>query len=204
MAAEAYYSESEGGKDAEIEHLTRLSKLYLAIVFRYRDYIEEHESISVAELPTLIKPKNEKIVQKAQEIKSNFENYNYDEDFHEAAMIAFEFVKDEIDEVSLPIQFWINPEETLGLMAGDAIDKNILLCSLLIALGNPTAKVFMNFKEESKKILVYFKFAEKIHVLDLDDGSKVFNSEDELNAFLNLGDDSTAYEFNDHMYVDLK
>ncbi len=204
MAAEAYYSESEGGKDAEIEHLTRLSKLYLAIVFRYRDYIEEHESISVAELPTLIKPKNEKIVQKAQEIKSNFENYNYDEDFHEAAMITFEFVKDEIDEVSLPIQFWINPEETLGLMAGDAIDKNILLCSLLIALGNPTAKVFMNFKEESKKILVYFKFAEKIHVLDLDDGSKVFNSEDELNAFLNLGDDSTAYEFNDHMYVDLK
>lgn len=41
-------------------------------------------------------------------------------------------------------------------------------------------------------------------MLDLEDGAKAFNSEDELNAFLKLDEDSTAYEFNDHMYVDLK
>ena len=55
----------EGGeRDKEY----RLRHLYLAIVMRYKAHIEEHESLSIAELPSLVTVKNEKVMAKVQEI----------------------------------------------------------------------------------------------------------------------------------------
>lgn len=42
----------------------RLNNLYLAVISRYKEYIEEKEGLSVAELPTLVTPNSEKVAKR--------------------------------------------------------------------------------------------------------------------------------------------
>ena len=37
---------------------TKINQVYVSIILRYKDYIEEKERISVAELPRFVIPKN--------------------------------------------------------------------------------------------------------------------------------------------------
>jgi hypothetical protein len=186
-------------KDKEI----RLNQLYIAIISRYKEYIEEKEGLSVAELPTLIMPNDEKVRLKAEEIKAKFLNYQYDNDFYEASIKAYNFVKSEVEEVVLPLQFWLTPDETLRFMMGDTMDKNILLCSILIKLENPSTKVFVKILEGTRKAFVYYTFKNKIFVLDNDEVPKEFNSKEEMLKSLKLNQETTAYEFNNQMYADI-
>ncbi len=179
------------------------SPMYLAIIERYKDYIEDRESISVAELPRLISPKSEAVLSKIGEIKQELSPYAYNNDFKEAARRAFYFVKDKVKEVLLPLQFWFTPEETLAFMMGDRMDKGILLCSMLVALGNPSAKVLMRIKGEEKKILVHYEFVEKTFVMDIDDGINEFPSKEKMLEWLSIGEDTIAYEFNNQSYIDI-
>ncbi|MGD0510486.1 MAG: hypothetical protein ABSA33_01465 [Candidatus Micrarchaeaceae archaeon] len=193
----------EGSSSQSLEREKRLNELYLAIISRYKDYIEEKEGLSVAELPTLVMPANPKVVEKVTEIEAGFLNYNYDADFSEAAVKAYEFVKKDIAEAALPLQFWLTPDETLTFMMGDIMDKNILLCSMLIDLGNPSAKVFVRLEESVRKVFVYYEFDGKVCVMDTDEGMKEFNTKDEMLASLGMSEETTAYEFNNQMYVDI-
>jgi hypothetical protein len=195
--------EMEGSSSQSLEREKRLNELYLAIISRYKDYIEEKEGLSVAELPTLVMPANPKVVEKVTEIEAGFLNYNYDADFSEAAVKAYEFVKKDIAEAALPLQFWLTPDETLTFMMGDIMDKNILLCSMLIDLGNPSAKVFVRLEESVRKVFVYYEFDGKVCVMDTDEGMKEFNTKDEMLASLGMSEETTAYEFNNQMYVDI-
>ena len=181
----------------------RLSGLYLAIISRYKDYIEEKEELSVAELPTLVTPRAEDIVSKADEIKAGLSPYFYDRDFIAAARLAFDFVKDYIDEVTLPVQFWLAPEETMRFKAGDRMDKSILLCSLLIALENHSAKVFMLIRDNERKTCVYFDFFGMVTVMDFKDGISEYRSRDEMLEKFAITADDTAYEFNNRSYADI-
>lgn len=106
-------------------------------------------------------------------------------------------------EVLLPLQFWFTPEETLAFMMGDRMDKGILLCSMLVALGNPSAKVLMRIKGEEKKILVHYEFGEKTFVMDIDDGINEFPSKEKMLEWLSIGEDTIAYEFNNQSYIDI-
>ncbi len=180
----------------------RLNKLFLTIISRYSEYIEEHENLSVAELPTLITPKNGAIITKADEIKSHFGAYKYDKDFNNASIKAFDFVKENVTEVVLPLQFWLVPEETLAFMMGDAFDRNVLLCTMLIALGNPSAKVLVAMKGDSRKIFVYYEHQGFV-LFDINDGTKQFKTKEELLESLRIGDETTAYEFNDNVYTNI-
>ncbi len=187
----------------EAKELSDLNEVYLAIISRYKEYIEDKESISVAELPRLVTPNDEAVSRKAGDIKTEFQDYFFDKDFYDAGMKAFEFVKDKVATVVLPVQFWLTPGETLGFMVGDLMDKNVLLCSLLIKLGNPSARVFVVSKGGDKRTFVYFEFGGKVHAMDLDDGTKEYSSRDAMIETLNLDDDTTAYEFNDKLYIDV-
>lgn len=191
------------GQQDQLEHLDRLNRIYLAIIMRYVSYIEEKESISVAELPTLVTPSNAEIIKKADTLKSKFAAYTYENNFFEASMAAFEFVKDKIEYVSLPLQFWLMPEETLQFMAGDIIDKNVLLCSLIISLGNPSAKVLIKIQNESRKVITYYEFNHRIYVLNVEDGVTEYDSRNSMLESINADDDTIAYEFNDKMYIDI-
>ena len=185
------------------ERQNRLEKVYLAIISRYKDYIEEKESLSVAELPVLVTPINQKVNEKADEIKSEFLNYDYDSNFLEASQKAYEFVKNVIDNVVLPLQFWLTPEETLVFMLGDSMDKNILLCSMLVSLGNPSSKVLVKLVDSTRKTMVYYEFKGILYMLDLETGISNFSSKDELLKSLGMNDEAVAYEFNNQMYADL-
>jgi hypothetical protein len=190
-------------QEPEIAGQLKLNRIYLAIILRYKEYIEEKESISVAELPTLVTPNNNAVRGKVEEIKHSFEAYDYDKDFYKASIKAFEFVKERIGHVSLPLQFWLTPEETLVFLLGDVFDKNILLCSLLIGLGNPSSKVVVVIKSDNKKIFVTYEYGTKFYLLDLDDGIKEFSNRNEIIDVFREGEDTAAYEFNDRTYIDI-
>lgn len=192
-----------GNGENEVERLSRLNQLYLAIISRYKDYIQEKEGISVAELPTLVTPKDESVVRKVAEIKGGFPAYSYEQNFVQACATAFAFVKDDVEDVALPLEFWLAPKDTLSYMMGDVIDKNILLCSMLVALGNPSAKVLVRMKDERVSAFVYCVFGGRISMFDLGNGTKEFPTKDAMVASLGIDDDTTVYEFNNQAYLDI-
>lgn len=189
--------------DKTLEREHRLNQLYLGIISRYKEYIEEMEHISIAELPALVTPKKELIVKKADEIKNAFGNYSFDSHFYEASINAFAYVRDSILETTMPVQFWLAAEDTLKFGIGDAIDRNVLLCSLLCALSNPSAKVLVSIKDDVRKILTYYELNGHAYILDLNSGFHKFEIKELLIKSLNLDDESTAYEFNESLYNEI-
>ena len=186
-----------------VEKLSRLNQVYLAIISRYKDYIQEKESISVAELPTLVTPKSGAVAKKAAEIRGSFEPYSYERNFYDAAAKAFSFVRDDIESAALPLEFWLSPEDTLTYKMGDVIDKNILLCSILVALGNPSAKVLVKMRENNINAFTYFEFNGRVYVLDIGNGIKEFDDKNAMVASLGIDEDTSVYEFNNQTYVDI-
>ncbi len=191
--------------ERENERLARLNQIYLLVISRYKEYIEEKEEIAVAELPRLVMPSSPLIVKKATEIQDSIENYFYEQNFKEASVAAFNFVQNKVEEITLPLQFWLNPEETTAFMAGDATDRNILLCSLLIAMGNPSARVLIVMGVVNRSIRVYYEFSDSYTMFDLSSGSvSEYASKEEMLAQFHITDETTAYEFNDQVYVDIE
>ncbi len=179
----------------------RLNQLYLAVIFRYRYYIEEKENLSVAELPKLVTPNSPMVSKLAEEIKG--EEYLYEANFYDASIKARDFVRENVEDVLLPVQFWILPDETIRFGLGDNIDKNILLCSLLIRLGNPSAKVLINIREDTRNAYVYYEFNSNIYLLEMEGEVVAMQTKEEMIRRLGVNDESTAYEFNDKMFLDL-
>lgn len=189
----------------DVEILKRYNDIYLGIILRYRLYIEEKESLYVAELPTLVTPDHESIVGFANAIKARYQAYSYEDNFYDSAIFAYEHVKEKIINVTMPVQFWLNPSQTLNYGAGDVFDKIVLLCTLLVALGNASSKAMAIIRGNERRFLVYFEFDGKIVSMDLDNGIEKFDSRESLLDIFGIRDDGevSAYEFNDKMYVDI-
>ncbi|MDE1855931.1 MAG: hypothetical protein KGH49_01715 [Candidatus Micrarchaeota archaeon] len=185
--------------------LKKYNQLYLQMILRYKDHIEDKENLNVAELPKLITPDDNDVMNIANRIKNALGTYSYGQNFINAAKLAYEYVKNEISVVSLPIEFWLRPSDTIKCSAGDVMDKATLLCSALIALGNVSSKVVTVVKPSERRFLVYCEFDGKIIALDLDRGFIQFEDRDKMlqSLTLNDGEDTTAYEFNDKMYNNL-
>ncbi|MCL5008080.1 MAG: hypothetical protein M1562_02420 [Candidatus Marsarchaeota archaeon] len=168
----------------------RMNQLYLSIILRYSSYIESKENLSVAELPTLVTPNSTAVSEISEQIKGD--NYSYESSFYDASVRSLEFVKTEIDDVFLPVQFWILPDETLKFRLGDQVDKNILLCSILIKLGNPSTKVLIFIGEDSRKSYVYYEFNEGVYLLDLTDNIKLFKNKEEMFKGIGISEDTKS------------
>ncbi|MDE1871320.1 MAG: hypothetical protein KGI06_03710 [Candidatus Micrarchaeota archaeon] len=192
----------EGSSESPAEREQRLNQIYLAIISRYKEYIEEKESLSVAELPTLVTPGNERVAQKAKEIRERFLNYDYETNFQEAASMAHEFVTKSITDIVLPLQFWLTPEETLTFMMGDTMDKGILLCSILVNLGNPSAKALIRTVEAYRDVFVYYELKNRVYVMD-GSGIREYEDKQKMLDSLEINENISAYEFNNQMYSDL-
>lgn len=63
------------------------------------------------------------------------------ESIEERVKKAVNFVNEEIASVPFTGKFWLSAEEVLKLGSGNALDKSVLLCSLLRALGFPEVYV---------------------------------------------------------------
>jgi hypothetical protein len=184
--------------------LKKYNQAYLEIIMRYKEYIESKEDISVAELPKLVIPDNEMVLDVVNKIKETFTDYNYERDFYSAAKSAFDYVHNEISLISLPIQFWLFPQETIKCGAGDVLDKAALLCSMLIALGDVSAKIIISASDESRHVIIYSEYNGML-TIDIDQGIQILKNKEELLKQLEIdGSNATAYEFNDKMYNNLK
>ncbi|MFP3279266.1 MAG: hypothetical protein RXP92_03090 [Candidatus Micrarchaeota archaeon] len=193
----------ERKSNEDIETLKRYNQLYLEIIMRYKDYIEENENLYVAELPKLITPDNESVVGLANKIKSQFPIYNYNENFPDAVKIAYSYVRDNILLVNLPIQFWLKPEEVIRCGAGDIFDKATLLCSIIIALGNVSTKLIIKVEDNEREFVVYSEFNNGIIAVDLERGVKEYKNREELLKAMGVyeeNEEMNVYEFNDKMY----
>lgn len=189
----------------DIGTVKKYNAIYLSIVMRYKDYIEEKESLYVAELPKLVTPQDSAVLSVASGIVGSFPNYLYERDFLEAARLAHLYVKDKVTPVSLPIQFWQKPSEAIANGAGDLFDRAVLLCSILIALGNVSSKIIITVSDGKRDFLVYCEFRDEIVIVDPDKGVTTAHNREDLMSRLKIRVDPelTAYEFNDKMYTDI-
>jgi hypothetical protein len=186
--------------EADFEKELRLNQLYLSIISKYKDYIEEKEQRSINDLQLLITPQNDFVLSKADSIKRSFPQYVYDRDFYNAAIKAFEFVQKNIDKIVMPVRYWLTPEETLLFKLGDIFDKNTLLVSLLIALGNYSSKVVLIISNSEEKTFSYCEYNNQILFFNIEKKlykyKNIKNALDALN--LNIDENSMIYEFNNH------
>lgn len=179
------------------------------IIERYREHIEAGEMKTVPDLRNLIDPKNKAIREVMESIEEQFHPYLYEANFEQASGIAFEFMRDQIGNEALPIDFWLAPEDVLELRLADEMDKAIFLCSLLIALDNETAKVVVE-TNGTRHAFVLFEFKGKFYLMDPVHNVNISGSREEvLKAHLgtpdsNLGLDEShtkvVYEFNHKGY----
>ncbi len=189
----------------ELETLKAYNNIYLEIIMRYREHIEEKEGIYITDLPKLVTPSNESVIFLAREVQNNFPVYSFNDNFPDAARLAYQHVKDKIMDISLPLQFWLSPADTIKYGAGDVFDKATLLCSVLIALGNVSSRIAVVVRGEERHFVVYSEFKDSIIAINIEKGVTDYKNFDALMKALNLGnsDDTTAYEFNDKMYRDI-
>ncbi len=188
------------------EELTKkYNALYLEIIMRYKDVIETGETIYVVELPKLVTPEDETVLSIAGKMTSGFHIYNYEENFLEAVRKAHDYVQNEIATISPPVQFWLRPSQVVNLQAGDTFDKVVLLCSVMIALGNPSATILTAVRDEDKRHVVLCEYKGELIVVDLEDGIKTVKSKEEALELIGIKtvEGMTAYEFNNKMYNDL-
>jgi hypothetical protein len=179
------------GIEEELRH-----SIYKMILDRYRDMIEEHETRSVADLKAAITPHDPKIQQMREKLIEPFHPYIYEEHFYEAAKMACAYVSS-FRTVSVPISFWLSFADMQELMAGDEIDKAILMCCLLRSLGSNSSKVFVT---DTKSAYVLFQFGSKSFVatheglVEKESGEQAISS---LNG-------KVLYSFNDKEYEDFQ
>lgn len=155
------HAAAEAPAAQETEDGLRL-KLYKLIIDRYRDMIEQGESRSVSDLKAMVMPHHEKIVELRESITEGFHPYVYEEHFLQAAKMCFEYVSS-FRTISAPVSFWLTFQDMKEIMAGDEMDKSMLLCSLLRSLGCENAKVFLS---DSRNSYVLFQFSSKSYVAD--------------------------------------
>ncbi len=185
------------------ELLKKYNALYLEIIMRYREKIEEGERLYMAELPKLVTPDDESVRAAVNKIKGEFLSYNLEENFSEAMQKAYDFVSGSVSQVSPPIQFWLRPGQVLNIGAGDIFDQAVLLCSMLIGLGNLSSKVIVAVKgEDEKNYAVYCEYKGKLLEAELGKGLSELKDKQEMLAKIGvfMGSETTAYEFNDKMY----
>ncbi len=189
----------------ESESLKAYNNIYLEIILRYKEDIEDKEGLYLADLPKLVTPGDESVLLLAREIKDSFPVYTYDDNFSDAARAAYQYVKEKVIDISLPIQFWLRPTQTIKYGAGDIFDKAVLLCSVLIALGGISSRVVVVVKDMERHFIVYSEFKDRVIGINMEKGVKEYKNFDELFNEINTGsgEETTAYEFNDNMYRDI-
>jgi len=185
----------------DCEPLRRKAALYLRVIERYREAIEAGENKSVTELRALIVPDNPAVRSLAAGIAGAFRPYLYERDFPAAADKAYEYCSDGIRNAFLPLEFWLTPEDMVELKAADEIDKAALLCSLLIALKNPTAKVVVETQERVRHAFVVYEFCGRFQLMDSahrvrDAGTR----QDVMARMVGDAERKVVYEFNDREY----
>ncbi|MFH1095413.1 MAG: hypothetical protein V1728_04305 [Candidatus Micrarchaeota archaeon] len=180
----------------KIQELQLQLELHHLVIERYRKFIEDGESKTIAELRSLVRPADSAVVEMKMLISDQFHPYVYGQNFLHAVQKALDTVFS-YKKVSMPVSFWTSFGDITRLHAGEDIDKALLLCSLLRALGSDGARVLIG---KEKNAWVAFDFGEKHYVIDI--ANRTMSAypldDDAIHAFMH----AVQYSFNDKEYQD--
>ncbi len=160
-----YGSITEG--QSEMDSSQHLFKLYRALLEKYSDLINSTERKTIGEIKSLIDPSDLTIQSLVNEYKP--EKYEFERDYLSAAKKLFEFVSRRIKFVQcdLELNFWLNPKEILEQGVAEAEDLSVMLCTLLLALGDEDAEVVIAEMEDARvHAFVTTEFNGKFILLD--------------------------------------
>jgi len=190
-------------KRDELRTLQDRIKIYDLIVGRYREYIEKNEAKTITGLKSLVRPNDEAIQKKKEEIieEMKLRPYIYDSHFLKAADGAHKFIM-EIRKYILPVDFWLTSKELIDIGGGDPMDKAVFLCSLLVALENQESYVIVGI-DKGIKVAVGFVYNNEFYIMDPASASRAKGEKEKLIMDW-FKDDRKIYEFNDRDYSEIK
>ncbi|MFH0835587.1 MAG: hypothetical protein V1834_00295 [Candidatus Micrarchaeota archaeon] len=195
------------------------NKVYRTIIDRYADAINEGEEKSIPELKTLVNPRDKTVVNKRDEFFMQLKGdeiewqFDFDRDFPGFAVKSFEFVNSlKPVHAELSVSYWLSPKDMIDLGAGDALDKCVFLCSLLISAGCKNARVRVVALEGAlKHSFVLFEFKNRQYLLDPSsvESEAVCEAEALEGLFVHYCFDSRGvvrplYEFNDESFEEFE
>ena len=185
----------------ELRTLQDKIKIYEMIIERYREYIERSEAKTITDLKLLVRPNDEIIQRKKDELIQNMRPYVYDQNFLQAAELAHNFIR-EIRTCNIAIDFWLTPKEMMTLRGGDPMDKAVFLCSLFIALENQDSFVIVGV-DKGIKAGVGFTFNNEFYMIDPASSAHAKGEKEKIIGEW-FKEDKRIYEFNDRDYSEIR
>lgn len=164
-------------------------ELYRLMVLRYKELIEKSEDRTITEIRAMVSPYNDFIQKKKAEVLSGFPLYNPKNDFFSAMQKAIEYIKS-IENIKMPIRFWLSFDELDRLKAGDVYSQALLLASLLRAMEGEDVLVYST---EKGNFYVGFSWQGLKYVVNPENGA-MFIGDDVVKLFQ---DDKPMYSFSD-------
>lgn len=190
-------------REKELRHM-----LYRLLLKKYSGTISEAERKTVGELKALVNSEDLTVQSIAMQAKR--ENYVFEKHYPEAMEKAFESLEG-IEHVSLDsdikLNFWLTPREMLSEKIADHEDFALLLCSILLALGDENASVVVaELDDLETHAFVVTEYREKFFLLDpcrkKDEGLLSGNKEEclEKYSFNGAGIKRFLFKFNNKDY----
>jgi len=173
---------------------SKKNKLYLLMLNRYKDYINEKEAKTVTEMRGTVKPQSDFITGLKKKMIS--EDYKYEKDFLNAVNKAIEYLRG-IDTFEFAINFWMDFEEIDAVKAADSVNKAVLFASLIKRFGCDETKVLVT---KSGNYYVSYKY-DGVNYLFLPKTNSLLAGDDAAEM---ISSDPLKYSFNDHEYVDFE
>jgi len=173
---------------------SKKNKLYLLMLNRYKEHINEKETKTIAEMRGTIKPQSEFIVNLKKKMLGD--DYKYEKDFLNAVNKAIEYLRG-IETFEFAINFWMNFEEIEAVKAADSINKAVLFASLIRSFGSDDTKVLV---AKSGNYYGGFKY-DGVNYLFVPKTSSLLAGDDASNI---IASDSLKYSFNDREYVNFE
>ncbi|MFH1393582.1 MAG: hypothetical protein ABII71_06025 [Candidatus Micrarchaeota archaeon] len=175
----------------EIDSETKL-KLYMLMVSRYKDLINENETRSVSEIRQRVSPYSEIIKKLSARFTSDLAPFSHEKHFITVAQRAINYLR-EIKTCQFLITFWLGFDEMDKLKLGGVMDKALLLAALLRSFGSDTVLVKVT---KSGNTYVVFPWEGKDYVFVPESGSLLAG--DDVGAL--FAKDPVDYAFNDLSY----
>lgn len=164
-------------------------ELYRLMVLRYKELIEKSEDRTITEIRAMVSPYNDFIQKKKAEVLSGFPVYDPKNDFFSAMQKAIEYIKS-IENIKMPIRFWLSFDEMDRLKAGDVYSQALLLASLFRAMEGKDVLVYST---EKGNFYVGFSWQGLRYVVNPENGA-MFIGDDVVKLFQ---DDKPMYSFSD-------
>jgi hypothetical protein len=175
----------------DLDATTKLG-IYRVVLNRYKDVINEKESLTISEIRQKVSPYNDFIRGIREGITKDMIPYNRKLQFFDAAQRAISYVRG-IKTCEFAFTFWMDFGEMDRLKIGTSMDKAILLAALLRSLESDDVRVIV-----TKKGSPYVRFSwEEDQYLFVPESGSLLLGEDSMKV---LAEDPPAYSFSDLAY----